>query len=142
MKLTHWMLAGLLACVGNVWAAGAEPGQWEFSVKTSVEGMPPSQHPLKLKKCLSAQDVANPLKLLPLAPGATPEGCTLGEQKLNGNKLSYSMSCPGMPSVSTSGEATIGAASITGSAHSKLDAVSYKKQLEQQYSGKRLGKCE
>lgn len=142
MKLWFGMMAGVAMLSANAFATGAEAGQWEFSVKTEVEGMPPSQHPLLLKKCIGAKDAGNLLKLLPLVPGATPEGCSAGEPKQQGGKQAYSYTCPGMPSVTASGEASIGASSISGVTHAKLDSVTYKKQLEQHYSGKRLGKCE
>ncbi len=142
MKTLHWMIAGVTLLSGSVFAAGAEPGQWEFSVKTEVEGMPPSQHPLVLKKCVAAKDAGNLLKLLPLVPGATPEGCTSGEPKQQGGKTAYSYNCPGMPAVAATGEASIGVSAISGVTHAKLDSVTYKKQLEQHYSGKRVGKCE
>lgn len=138
----YWVLAALAAaCVGGAQAAGVEPGQWEFSVKTDLQDMPPSQHPLKLKKCLSEKDAANPLQFLPLAPGATPETCSVKEQKQSGAKLHYVLDCPGMPNVTTTGDATVNGASLSGSAITHLDSVTYKKQLTQQYSGKRTGKC-
>ena len=136
------VLAFVAASVGQVYAAGVEPGEWEFSVKTDLQDMPPSQHPLKLKKCLSEKDAANPLQFLPLAPGATPETCSVKEQKPNGNKLHYVLDCPGMPNVMTTGEATIAAGNISGNAVTRLESVTYKKQLTQQYSGKRIGKCQ
>ena len=136
------VLAFVAASVGQVYAAGVEPGAWEFSVKTDLQDMPPSQHPLKLKKCLSEKDAANPLQFLPLAPGATPETCSVKEQKPNGNKLHYVLDCPGMPNVMTTGEATIAAGNISGNAVTRLESVTYKKQLTQQYSGKRIGKCQ
>jgi len=136
------VLAFVAASVGQVYATGVEPGEWEFSVKTDLQDMPPSQHPLKLKKCLSEKDVANPLQFLPLAPGATPETCSVKEQKPNGNKLHYVLDCPGMPNVTTTGEATIAAGNISGNAVTRLESVTYKKQLTQQYSGKRIGKCQ
>lgn len=142
MKLWSWMIASAVLLSGNAFAAGAEAGEWEFSVKTEVEGMPPSQHPLLLKKCVAAKDVANLLKLLPLVPGATPEGCSAGEPKQQGGKTAYSYNCAGMPAVAAAGEASIGASAISGVTHAKLDSVTYKKQLEQHYSGKRVGKCE
>lgn len=136
------VLAFVAASVGHVYAAGVEPGEWEFSVKTDLQDMPPSQHPLKLKKCISEKDAANPLQFLPLAPGATPETCSVKEQKPNGNKLHYVLDCPGMPNVTTTGEATIAAGNISGNAVTRLESVTYKKQLTQQYSGKRIGKCQ
>lgn len=138
----YWVLAALAAaCMGGAQAAGVEPGQWEFSVKTDVEGMPPAQHPLKLKKCLSEKDAANPLQFLPLAPGATPETCSVKTQKQSGARLHYVLDCPGMPNVSTTGDATLNGTSLSGVATTHLDSVTYKKQLSQQYSGKRTGKC-
>ena len=136
------VLAFVAASVGQVYATGVEPGEWEFSVKTDLQDMPPSQHPLKLKKCLSEKDVANPLQFLPLAPGATPETCSVKEQKQSGAKLHYVLECPGMQNVTTTGEATIAAGNISGNAVTRLESVTYKKQLTQQYSGKRIGKCQ
>ncbi len=135
------LTASLLALAAHAAAAGIEPGQWEFSVKTDVEGLPPAQHPLKLARCISNQDADNLLKLLPLAPGATPDTCSVTERHQTGSKLTYRISCPGMPSVTTTGEATLAGAALNGAATSRLDAVSYHKQLQQSYSGKRTGPC-
>ena len=104
MKTLHWMIAGGDIAGGSVFAAGAEPGQWEFSVKTEVEGMPPSQHPLVLKMC-RCQGCWQSAASLPMVPGATPEGCTSGEPKQQGGKTAYSYNCPGMPAVTATGEA-------------------------------------
>jgi hypothetical protein len=136
------VLAFAAASFGHAYASGVEPGMWEFSVKTDLQDMPPSQHPLKLKKCLSDKDAANPVQFLPLAPGATPETCSVKEQKQSGAKLHYVLECPGMPNVTTTGEATIAAGNISGNAVTRLESVTYKKQLTQQYSGKRIGKCQ
>jgi hypothetical protein len=136
------VLAFVAASVGQVYAAGVEQGEWEFSVKTDLQDMPPSQHPLKLKKCLSEKDAANPLQFLPLAPGATPETCSVKEQKQSGAKLHYVLECPGMPNVTTTGDVSITAGNISGNAVTHLESVTYKKQLTQQYSGKRIGKCQ
>ena len=135
------VLAFVVASVGHVYAAGVEPGEWEFSVKTDLQDMPPSQHPLKLKKCLSDKDAANLLHYLPLAPGATPETCTVKEQKQNGTKLHYVVQCTGMPNVTTSGDASVAAGNLIGHAVTNLESATYKKQLTQQYTGKRIGKC-
>lgn len=122
-------------------SAGIDAGQWEFSVKNEMEGMPPPQHPLKLMRCIDKADTANLLKVVPLVPGATPDSCELSNQKATGGRTSFSLSCSGYPQVKGEGEVQLSATALSGSTRSLLDSNTYKKHLTQTFSGKRVGAC-
>ncbi len=141
MMLSRTLLWLTLAVSPVAFSAGIEAGQWEFSVKNEMEGLPPPQHALKLSKCIDKADAANLLKVVPLVPGATPDSCELSNQKANGSRTSFSLSCSGYPQVKGEGEVQLAGASLSGSTKSLLDSNTYQKHLTQTFTGKRVGAC-
>ncbi|WP_137937046.1 DUF3617 family protein [Chitinivorax sp. B] len=137
-KGVMWCLLGFSSAVT---AAGVQPGQWEFTIKNEMEGLPPAQHPLKLNRCIATVDVDNLLKIVPMVPGAMPDGCEIVNRKDVAGKITYNMNCFGYPKVTAEGSVQLAATSITGSTKSVLDSNTYKKNLVQTYSGKRMGDC-
>ncbi|MBB5018209.1 hypothetical protein HNQ59_001494 [Chitinivorax tropicus] len=138
LKYVMWCL---LSAASASAVAGVQAGQWEFTVKNEMEGLPPSQHPLKLNKCIAAEDVDNLLKIVPMVPGATPDSCEVANRKDVAGKATFTLNCIGYPKVSAEGAAQLGATSVSGNTKAVLDSNTYKKNLNQTYTGKRMGDC-
>ncbi len=131
------LIIALLACspTGVSYAEAMSPGKWEYTMTSSVSGVPFALPALTTRLCLTRADVTY--------------GVSMSERRLNhgncryqrlrhaGDKTRYDMVCPGSASVQGKFEFTSTPATVRGKGVIQTGTA----QITQQWSGKRLGGC-
>jgi len=67
-----------------------EPGNWELTVTTSVEGMPQPIGPITQPRCISAEDARDPSRVI----GARA-GCEFTNRRDTGSVFTFDVNCSG-----------------------------------------------
>jgi Protein of unknown function (DUF3617) len=83
--------AGLLAAPAVSAALEIEPGQWESSETSDVDGKP--SQPELSTDCVTAEDARDPVKALSSMQGETDSKCQVFNVKQAGNVVSFVMKC-------------------------------------------------
>ena len=123
----------------GLWAQGSGPrrdGNWEIKVEMQMPGMAmPAQ---TITQCITPQDAADPQKMMPSGRGRGrgQNDCKVTDQKTEGNKVTWTMSCPA-EDMSGTGEIVYADDSYTGTMKMKARG----QEMTMKYTGKRLGDC-
>ena len=138
MKLLKAVLAaGVLACGVGVFAqAGPRvDGRWEIKIDMQMPGMTmPTQ---TTTQCITPQQAADPVKQIPpTGPSGMAGDCKVSDYKVDGNKVSWKMSCEKERMTGT-GEFVYAGATYTGT----MSINTQGQTMTMKYSGKRLGDC-
>src|SRR4051794_1240259 len=72
--------------------ADLEPGNWELSATTTVEGMPGTLGPVVQTRCFTDADARDPSRILGPQAGAA---CEFSNQRDTGTEVSFDISCGG-----------------------------------------------
>ena len=114
-------------------AGPMKPGKWELTVTTEITGMDVSVPPTTVTECVTADEANNP------QPPATGQGsdCKIADYKLNGNALTWSVSCP-KEELTGSGSMTFSGDTYTGATKMKIGDTAVTKKL----AGRYLGACD
>ena len=135
-----WVVAGMLVMGAAVWAQAGAPrrdGNWEVKVEMQMPGMPMNLPPQTLIQCITPEDAADPQRLVPpRGRGRGQSDCKVSDQKIDGNKVTWSMSCPSEGMTGT-GEFVYADGSYTGTM--KMNAMG--QDMSMKYTAKRLGDC-
>ena len=125
--------AALLAVPASGVAQGADQ-LWEVTVKMEMPGMPMAMPAQTQRLCIGKSGKDD--DYIPKR-----EGCRVQDSKRVGNKVSYKMFCTGKDTMTVSGETTFGANSYDGkmAMSGKMDGQQI--DMNQTYSGKRVGDC-
>lgn len=105
---------------------------WESTSQMSMEGMPFSPPPNKVKFCAAADSSQPP----PSPPG---QNCTVSNMQREGNKVSWDTQCTGEMDMTGHGEITYeGTDAYAGEINMSAEGVNMKITL----SGKKIGECD
>lgn len=125
-------------CAFAVVAASAQapkrpqkPGKWQVTMEMDMPGMPMKMKPITQEVCVTEEELADPQKSVPSDPKSD---CKVGDYKVQGNTVTWSMECPAQKTRGT-GEFTYTGESYTGTM--KMDAAG--RQMTTKYTGKWLG---
>ncbi|MGE3959025.1 MAG: DUF3617 domain-containing protein [Vicinamibacterales bacterium] len=139
-----WLIAlALLTATVPALAQGSGPrrdGNWEVEMRMEMPGMPGGMPPFKVTQCITPQEASDPAKVLPQGPGgrgANPNDCKMSDYKVEGNKVSWKMTCAGARPMTGTSEIVYGTDSYTGTMVMQMDRGT----MTMKYSGKRLGDC-
>lgn len=132
----------LLTSFGSHAQTGADiqPGMWEYQMEAKMPGMP-NMPPTTIKRCLTAQDVAQN-KHLTNDQGKNP--CTISNMKSSGGKVSYDFSCKTEQSSvkgSSSGSASGTAMDIQTRMLMTMPGQQGSMEMQQKMKARRLGAC-
>jgi hypothetical protein len=137
MRIAQSLSAALLIAAACGATAEAQeqmkPGQWEYSTRMEMPGMPMALPPTVVQHCLKAEDVAAYRNFQPENPGA----CEMRNLKTSGNTVTYDMECKGEHAVSGRYEFTTTASSMQGSGTMQMQG----QQMTMKLSARRLGDC-
>ena len=86
-----WTSAGLVAAPGFCAALEIEPGQWQSSETSAVDGKP--GEPEVSIDCVSAEDARDPVKALSGMQGEAGGKCRMFDVSQAGNVVSFAMTC-------------------------------------------------
>jgi len=119
--------------------ARAEEGElWQTEVKVEMPGMPMAMPPQTASICQpkgrSSEEMSIP----------KDASCKTTDFKKSGNKTSFKVACNGKDnSMTGTGEVeTLGSDSYRGKMHMVMDAGGQRMEMSQNFSSKRVGKCD
>lgn len=120
-------------------SARAEEGElWQTEVKVEMPGMPMAMPPQTASIC---QPKGQNKEEMSIPKDAS---CKTTDFKKSGNKTSFKVVCNGKDnSMTGSGEVeTLGSDSYRGKMHMVMDAGGQRMEMNQNFTSKRLGKCD
>jgi hypothetical protein len=131
------LFAPALAAADNI-----EQGNWEFTVDVHAEGLgalQPKPGPIVNTRCISAEQAANPAKVLGDA-GARGE-CQFSNQRDTGSEFTFEVQCTGRIPVHGSGKIRYSAQTLDGDLDRDGDAQGMQFKTRSHVSARRLGPC-
>src|SRR5262245_53966925 len=138
-------VVALLAIYAAAFAQGPGPrrdGKWEVTIEMDVPGMPMQMQPVTTTHCVTKEQANDPRKMIPSSGrggrGRSNDNCKMTDQKFEGNKATWSMSCPDQ-GMNGSGEFTYTQDAYVGTV--KMDMTG-RGTMTMKYTGKRLGDCD
>jgi len=140
MKLRNFALSAAaltLLAVPTFAASPQKPGNWQMTIEIDMPDAPVKMPPMTFTHCVTQEDVDNPERSVPRSPQSKNSNCKMDDYKIDGNKVTWSMTCEGKQPMTMSGQVTYTADSFTGTTkmHMKDQDITSK------MSGKRLGDC-
>lgn len=123
-----------LVCAGSLMAADSpmKPGMWKVSTQMDMPNMPFKMPPITVSVCVTEEDLKNPEGNVP----KQDKDCKLGEYNVDGNTVSWTVSCP-KQKMTGKGSITHNGDTYSGSMEMDMDGQTMKAK----YSGKRTGDC-
>lgn len=131
----------LLAFLPAAFAAAAEmqPGLWEITMKVDMAGMPQgAMQPQVMRHCYTKKDLEDGKRTI---PQSDDKNCQLKDYKLQGNTATWTMECKGENAMTATGTMTMGSTSYSGTMKSKMKHNGETMEMNQSWSGKRVGDC-
>ena len=128
--MRHWGLVVLLAAA-PAWA-DLEPGNWEITARTEVQGVQDAQA-FTQTHCLTREQAADPGSLF----GNRSTICEFLNQKDSGSVMTFEVVCALQPPVRGSGKVSYSSQSLEGDLELRLEGLSTRSHI----SGRRLGGC-
>ena len=114
----------LLVIAFNAWA-DVEPGNWEISATTQLQGIKEPTGFVQTR-CLSAEDARDPRL-----------GCEFSNRNDNGSVFTFNVSCGGQAPIRGSGSVRYSRNSLDGELELKLDDLVTHSRI----TGRRIGGC-
>jgi hypothetical protein len=127
------ILLGLALGLGAM-SAGAdlEPGNWEITARTEVQGVPDPKS-FTQQQCLSAEDTRDPGRIF----GNRGTQCEFTRRDDTGSVLTFEVACGTQPPVRGSGSVRYSSQSLEGDLELRLEGFSTRSHI----TGRRLGGC-
>ncbi len=129
--------------VGLAWVAVAQQnpmreGRWEVTMELGMAGTPVKMPPMTTTQCVTKDQINDPSRAIPTAPGSQANDCKVSDYRVTGNKVAWKMACSKPEPLSGSGEL-----SFTGeSAYTGVVTMTMPQgDMTMKLSGKRLGDC-
>ena len=118
-------------------AADLEPGNWEMSVTSQMEGMPQPIGPITRTQCFREEDARNPSRVL--SPGSG--SCEFSNRRESGGSYSFDVACTGQFPMRGTGTVTYSAQTMNGTLDLSAEISGKKVGSNTRISGRRLGPC-
>ena len=128
--MKYWSLAFLVIALPV--HADLEPGQWEITARTEVQGAPDSKA-LTQQHCLTRETAGDPGTLF----GGRDTGCEFVNKSDTGSIIRFEVVCATQPPVRGTGSVQYFPQSLEGDLDLKLEGVVVRSHI----SGRRLGGC-
>jgi hypothetical protein len=118
-------------------------GRWEVKVEREMAGMPMALPPTTSEQCITPEEAKDPNSAAPQVQGRGrgrgrgAQDCKVSDQKIEGNKISWTMKCEGEMAATGTGEFVYAGDTYTGTI--KMDTG--RGAMTMKYTGKRLGDC-
>ena len=110
-----------------------KPGKWQIKIETEMPGMPFKMPPITTEVCITEEDLKDPQKAV---PGDPKQKCTVGDYKVDGNTVTWTVDCPKDKTKGT-GEITFTEDAYDG----WMKMTVGEQEMTTKYSGKLLGDC-
>jgi Protein of unknown function (DUF3617) len=123
-------------------AADISPGLWEITMEARVAAQPGfTPEPARMKQCLTAADARDPSALLGGIANPGASGCSYSDKSYSGNTFRFSMQCAGSYGITSHGEVTFSADTISGTITTIANVGGEKTELSNKITARRLGGC-
>jgi len=146
---------GVIAAVVGISAALAaqgprRDGQWEVKIEMSSPDMPMQMPATTQTVCVSKEDANDPSKAIPGAQGrgrGVTDSCKVTDQKVEGNKMTFTMKCDPPQQGTATGEFTYSGDSYEGLIKMNMTMPArggnggQTMNMNMKYTGKRIGDC-
>jgi hypothetical protein len=138
MKLRNLALTVIVCTLAlPAFAAGlAKAGRWQSTIETEMSGMPMKMPVRTIVTCVTKEQADNAETLIPKS-GDTRGGCTYSDVKVDGNTISWKMTCA-KSGMTGSGKLTYNGDSYDGSMHMTMQDH----EISAKYTGKYVGACD
>lgn len=130
-------LAFVLLLVSGAAQAAIEPGNWEFSVDSPLVGN--SNTPTVKQRCLSADEAADPQKVLSEARGS--DKCQLSNVRDSGSDYKFDVACVGRVPIHGSGAVQYTPTTLDGTIDLIGETQGLRLKTRSFVSGRKLGPC-
>ncbi len=132
------LVAGTIAPSAQSPSNPMRPGSWEITMQMDMPGMPMKLPPQKVVQCVTKKQLEDPAATVPGAPGGGKNPCKVTDQKIDGNKITWNMTCSEPQPMTGSGEILVDGDNYTGTMKMNMEQG----QMTMKYNAKRLGDCE
>jgi hypothetical protein len=133
------LLVLVLASIATITAQQAglmRPGRWQNTVQMQVPGMPTPMPPQVSTRCVTAEQLQrDPNSWLPSGPDG--QACTISDQKIVQNKVTWKVACTGQMAMTGAGAITFMDDTYDGTMMASMSMG----EITMKLSGKRLGDC-
>jgi hypothetical protein len=138
MKLRNLALFAVVAILALPVLAGnlAKPGRWQTTIQTEMTGMPMKMPARTVITCVTKEQAEHAENLVPKS-GDSRGGCKYDDVKVDGNTVSWKMTCEKSGMTGT-GKITYNGDSYDGSMHMKMQDH----EVSATYTGKFMGECD
>jgi hypothetical protein len=132
------LISGMLVLSGAAHAAmpNMKEGLWEVTAQVE-EPKGRASTPTTVQHCISHKDLQDPQKMIPGGDG----GCEIKDHKVQGNVVTWKMTCKGKTPMSGSGSITFAETAYTGSSRLSVKKGDQTLQMAVRYTGKHIGPC-
>ena len=130
-------LAFLLSSVALAAHARVEPGNWEFSVDSPLQGA--SNAPVVKQRCISAQEARDPAKVLAEARGKND--CQFSNLQDSGSEYRFDVECKARVPLKGSGAVRYTPSTLDGEIDLVGETQGLRLKTRSFVSGRRLGPC-
>ena len=122
---------GAAALALPMFAGPMKAGKWSMTIKTEMPGMPMQMPPTTIETCVTPEQAEHP------EPPKQRSDCKISDYKIEGNTVTWKMSCPKQNSTGE-GTMTYAGDSYTGEMHLHIG----EHEMSAKYTGKRIGDCD
>ena len=129
-------LIGLLLLAG-VAHASVEPGNWEFSLESPLQGN--ASGPVVKRRCLTPEEASDPAKVLAEVRGS--EQCQLSNVRDSGTEYKFDLQCTGRTPVRGAGTVRYTPTTLDGEIDLVAETQGLRLKTRSFVSGRRLGPC-
>ena len=137
--MRYGLIAVTLVLAGTALSAqGSAPrrdGNWEVRIEMQMPGMPMNMPAQTVMQCITPQQAADPQSMAPPS-GRGQNSCKVSDYKMEGNKVTFSLSCPNEGMTGTA-EFIYTADTYAGTMKMNMQGQS----MSMKYDAKRLGDC-
>ena len=137
------LAAFAIATIGAVALAQGprRDGQWEVKMEMNMPGLPANMPAMTTTQCITPAEASDPQKMMPpqgRGRGANPGDCKMSDYKVDGNTVTWSMTCEGRQPMTGAGKFVYAENSYTGTMTMNMQG---RGEMTMTYTGKRLGDC-
>jgi hypothetical protein len=123
-------------------AVDMQAGLWEINVENTATLFPDFPlEPVKLQRCVSAEDVRDPTKVLGDAVNQDAANCVYTEKTFSGNMFHFKARCTGTVALDVGGEINYTATSFNGILTSSVDMGEQKMEFQNNVTARRISGC-
>jgi len=130
-------VALLLLLAAGAAQAAIEPGNWEFSVDSPLQGN--VNGPVVKQRCLTTEEAADPQKVLAEARGS--DKCQLSNVRDSGSDYQFDVACTGRVPIHGSGNVRYTPTTLDGEIDLIGETQGLRLKTRSFVSGRRLGPC-